>query len=413
MKSLFAALALAALTGATSFAQTCPQSDGLSSVGPCCSVAIANLPVFPPLSLPGLGLCFSQCNPAQQPNLKVNLGGPAQNGCASFQTQFTLTGTTGVVLLSGMLTMDYTRNWIEVAPSGIQYEVWRFVVKGDLGTVTPPAPACPAASCITAANPKAFYYGYADYAYQCGSGGVWEGSLVLYHGCDRFSHSPVSSAPGLFHPGVSYALVAPVSAANPFVPATNAYGNGPLLAEAVRPAMPVPGTILCQHEEAIAGGLQFQLGSACACPLSFANPMHSANLLQGTGTCPNSSGVPSGFQAINVAGQPWIFEIKTSIGNWTNPAGPFPGDEAVWVDEGIFDYYDACATATGTVNSLNVFYGASTQRGFNVLPIDPGFLNDKMIDLASNFHLPAGGTVTLPATNIVLPTQYLIYTNIP
>jgi len=401
------------LAGASAFAQGCPQPDGLwSAPGSCCSVAIANLPNFPPLNLPGLGICYSQCNPATQPNLKVNLSPPAQMGCASFSSQFSLTGTAGVVGLSGVLRMDYTRNWIEVAPTGIQYEVWRFLIKGDLGTFAPAPTVCPVASCITAANPQAFYYGHVDYALDCGTG-VWEASLSLYHGCDRFSHSPVSSAPGVFHPGTSYAIVAPVTAANPFVPAALPYGSGPLLAEAMRPAMPVPGTILCQHEEAISGGLQFQLGSACACPLSFASPMHSANLLQGTGTCPNTAGITSSFQAINVPGQPWIFEIKTSLGNWTNPVGPFPGDEALWVDEGVFDYFDSCASAAAAPSSLNVFYGVSTRRGFNVLPIDPGFINENMIDLASNFHLPAGGVPVLPATNTVLPTQYLIYTNIP
>jgi hypothetical protein len=333
-------------------------------------------------------------------------------GCASYQTQFSLTGTTGTALLSGMLTMDYTRNWVEIAPSGVAYEVWRFLVKGDLGSPVAAGTACPKPSYVTASNPTAFFYGYADYALDCASG-VWEASLVLYHGCDRFMHSPVSSAPGVFHPGVSYAIVAPVSAANPFVPAASPYGNGPLVAEAVRPAMPVPGTILCQHEEAISTGLHLQLGFACACPLSLSVPMHSANLLQGAGTCPDSSGVPSNFQAVNVPGQPWIFEIKTSIGNWTMPAGPFPGDEAVWVDEGIFQYHDSCASTAGTVDSLNVFYGASTRNGYSVVPIDPGVLDENMIDLASNFHLPVGASPTLPATNLVLPTLYLIYTNIP
>jgi hypothetical protein len=217
----------------------------------------------------------------------------------------------------------------------------------------------------------------------------------------------------VFHPGVSYAIVAPVSAANPFAVAPSPFGSGPLVAEAVRDVSPIAGALACMTEERISAGIFQQLAFVCACPISLASTMHSANVFQGTGSCPDSSGVPSSFAAQNLPGQPWIFEIKTSIGNWLNPAGPFPGDEVVYVDEGLFTYHDSCATAASSPNSLNTFYGASTRRGFPVLPIDPQPLTDKFIDMASNFHLPAGGAPVLPAINLVLPTRYLIYTNIP
>lgn len=407
---LRAGLALAALAP-VSLAQ-CPQPDGL--LGPCCAPAIANLPNFPPASLPGLGICWNQCAPTQQPVVKVALGAPAIVNCGAYMTQFTATNGAGAPVLTGMLRMDYTRTWQEIAPiaPGGNYQVWRFVVKGDL-TNTTAAAACPTPTCITAANPTAFFYGYADYAFDCLTG-QWQTSLVVYHGCDRFSHSPVSSAPGVFHPGTSYAVVAPVTAANPFVPAANPFGNGPLIAEAVRDVNPVAGALQCRAEERIAGGIYQQLGFACACPLSLANPMHSANVFQGAGSCPDAAGLPSSFQALNVAGQPWVFEIKTSIGQWMNPAGPFPGDEIAWVDEGLFQYHDACATAAApSPDSLDTFYGASTRRGYPVLPIDPTPITDKFIDMASNFYLPAGTAPVLPATNLVLPTRFLIYTNIP
>ncbi|MBM3977175.1 MAG: hypothetical protein FJ299_09320 [Planctomycetes bacterium] len=414
IRSLIAAgFALAALAGHLLSAQglPCPQPDGLQ--GPCCAPTAANLPAFPPLSLPSLGLCFNQCNPVQQPNMKVALGGAVPVSCGAYQAQLTVTNPAGAAVLSGMLRMDYTRTWVEVPPApGPQYQVWRFVVKANLGTSAAVGGACPVPTCITAANPTTFFYGYADYAFDCLTG-TWEGALVLYHGCDRFSHSPVSATPGVFHPGTSYAIVAPVSAANPFVPAAMPYGNGALVAEAVRDVSTVGGAIACKTEERISGGFHQQLGFACACPLSLANPMHSANLLQGVGSCPDSSGLPSSFQAINVPGQPWVFEIKSSIGNWLNPVGPYPGNESVWVDEGLFQYHDSCAPATATPDSINTFYGASTARGFNVLPTDPGILTDKFIDLASNFHLPVGSAAVLPATNLVLPTRYLIYVNIP
>jgi hypothetical protein len=408
---LSVSLLLAGLAGSSATAQGCPTPDGL--FGPCCAPAFANLPNFPPSTLPGLGICWNQCAPTQQPVVKVTLGAPAQFSCGAYSTQFSATNAAGAPVLSGLLRMDYTRTWQEIAPiaPGGNYQVWRFVVKGDLTNTAAAAAACPTPNCITAANPTAFFYGYADYAFDCLTG-QWQNSLVLYHGCDRFSHSPVSSAPGVFHPGTSYAIVAPVTAANPFVPAANPFGSGALVAEAVRDVSPIAGALQCRTEERISGGLYQQLGFACACPLSLANPQHSANLFQGAGSCPDALGLPSSFSAVNVPGQPWVFEIKTSIGQWMNPFGPFPGDEMAWVDEGLFQYHNSCAPAPSP-DSLNTFFGASTRRGYPVLPIDPTPITDKMIDMASNFHLPTGTAPVLPATNLVLPTRFLIYTNLP
>ncbi|TAJ08649.1 MAG: hypothetical protein EPO68_15590, partial [Planctomycetota bacterium] len=182
-------LLLAGLAGSPASAQ-CPQPDGL--LGPCCAPAIANLPNFPPTSIPGLGLCWNQCAPTQQPTVKVALGAPASVNCGVYMAQLTVTNAAGAPVLAGALRMDYTRTWQEIVPiaPGGNLQVWRFVVKGDLGNAIAAGAACPTPSCITAANPTAFFYGYADYAFDCLTG-QWQNSLVLYHGCDRFSHGPV------------------------------------------------------------------------------------------------------------------------------------------------------------------------------------------------------------------------------
>ena len=59
--------------------------------------------------------------------------------------------------------------------------------------------------------------------------------LVLFHNCDRFIHSPgLSDKPGVFHADRSYAIVAPHSAVQPFVPMNAIASGGPLIGEATR-----------------------------------------------------------------------------------------------------------------------------------------------------------------------------------
>lgn len=394
----------------------CTGPDGLS--GPCCTPVPANLPQFPPVTSPALGICWANCAPNTQPNQRVILGTPVPGACGQYKVPLTLLDPVGVPLLVGSISLDYTRTWDETTGGAAPvYQVFRFAAKADLSLppVPPPAGACPVPPCLLA-HPTAFFYGYVDYAVRCpGPALVWEHALVLFHNCDRFIHQPgISDRPGAFHGNRTFAIVSPDTAVNPFVPVVNPPFGGALVSEAVRDVGPV-GSVLCFTEERLAGGVRLPIIQGCACPLGFGFGQQAAVRLSGTGSCPDPFGLPSSFTSLNAMplGLPWLEMITTSIGCWTTGAS-YPGPECAWVEEGLFQYHDSCATSTaGGGNFVDILYGSATVAGFPVLPSAGGPLTDKFDDLASNL----AHDVTLPAVppflGSVRPTRHLVYTNVP
>ena len=392
----------------------CFNPDGLD-IGGCCQPAQANLPSFPQAALPGLGICWNNCNPVSQTDLRVDWNAPVNPTCAQYTTTVTvIDGTNGMALLSGPMVLDYTRTWTEVNPNtGNLVQIWRFVAKADLSPLsTTGTPPCPVPPCLIPVGPyqTAFYYGYVDYAQECTGTAGFENALVLYHGCDWFQHKPgISSRPGAFHPTMSYAIVAPHSAANPFVPANLPAPGGPLVAEAMR-KVSVPGAT-CVTEEYIGGGdlLPFVVG--CMCPPSLAAGQVTLSLYRGFGTCPDSTGVPSLFESLFVAFPtlPWPYLVTTSIGTWTG-AGTYPGPEVAWVDESLMKYRDSCLSK----DYFEVFYGATTDQGWTVIPTSPIFPpTQRFKDMADNYSAPVVGAHPLPLLGHIMPTDHLIYTNVP
>lgn len=410
LRSALALLTLLA-TALPTGAQLCFGPDNLS--GPCCAPTADVLPAFPPTSLPGRGLCWSQCNLGAQPTIRVNISPPVQTLCGQFVAKVDVFDAGGAPILTGPMTLDYTRTWAEgTAVGSIDYQVWRFVAKADLSRIPGVPPACPIPSCLPA-HPTAFFYGYVDYALQCGSIN-FEQSVVLYHNCDRFIHTPgISDKPGVFHPGVSYAIVAPDTTVNPFVPALIVPPAGILTAEAVRD-VGTTASPLCIDEEPISSGTHLPIFQGCACPLGLAPPKNSVNLFDGIGSCPDASGLVSSFKARDTTpmGFPWVYMLGTSIGSWTTGAS-YPGPERVIVNEGVFDYYDACVLPAPAVGKfIDVMYGATTQSGYFVVPSPLTPLTDRFIDMASNFAKPAGVPAVPPFIGSVRPTRHLIYANV-
>ena len=390
--------AAVALATVASLSAQCLGPDNLT--GPCCGPTVATLPPFPPISMPGEGLCWDGCNVSGQLCTKVDLAAPVQINCAQYSVDLKVSDCGGLGLLGGKLHLDYTRTWDEFPVPGQLLQVWRFVVKADLFKATPAAPPCPTPTCLNV-WPTAFYYGYVDYAFDCATG-QWSSSLVLFHGCDKFQHDPlISDKPGAFHPTRSYALVAPTTGANPFVPAILPAPGGPVMSEAIRNAAD-PATLACTFEEPIGQGFTQPLGQACACPFAFVPPQVTARHMEASSLCGSS------FRSINVFPNfPWFEVMTTSIGTWTTGAN-YPGPEAAWVDEGVFIHFEGCI-ATGPVAYAEIKYGASTANGFPAgtagLPLT------KMTDMVDNYSIKIGNPITLPMVGSMRPTRHLLYTN--
>jgi len=400
--ALVAALALAAFHLPSS--AQCFVPDGLN--GPCWQPVTANLPGFPTQTYPGVGICWFNCNP-QVACTDVGLGAPVLVRCGVYNAGLQVLDCAGNSLLAGIVVLDYTRTWSETTPAGLAYQVWRFAAKVDMMLAGPVGAAgCVQPPCL-GPHPTAFYYGYVDYARNCATG-QFESALVLFHNCDAFIHHPAfSSRPGAFHPGVSYALVGPSTAANPFVPAAAPAPAGMIVAEAVR-NVPPPGAFFCTTEDPVTGSIQF-IAAGCACPFAL-NPMQTtARILKGTGTCVDPVFGPTTFTTVKtMAPFPWLHDITTSIGTWTTFAS-YPGPEFVWADEAPVLYRDSCPKLVFG----ELYYGASTIRGYTVVPPAGTVLTDKFTDLASNASFTPPTMPVFPLVGNVLPTRNLIYVNVP
>lgn len=380
----------------------CFLPDQLDSA-PCCAPVGLALPPLGPSLMPALGLCWSACNPPAQNCLVVDWD-PIQPTavCGHYVTKLRVGDCSGQLLMSGQLELDYTRTWEETTtPGTVDTQVWRFLAKIDLGGNFSATPVCPVPPDL-GPYPSSFWYGYFDVAENCSSGTV-ENALVLFHGCDAFTHAPtLSSQPGVFHPTTTFAIVAPNTANNPFTPVAAPLFGGPIQGEGMRR---VDATALtCLAEEPISAGALLPLGLGCLCPLSLAPAQNTASTLVGAGQCGSS------FQSLNFfPTAPWIDFVSTSIGAWTNGTS-YPGPERVSVGEGLFLYRDACDPSGAFAPSLDLFYGAATEGGYLVLtPTATGLFSDRFLDLASNYSAPLPGPITFPLLGSVAPTEHLIY----
>lgn len=394
----------------------CVGPDNLS--GPCWTPTGVNLPQLPPFQIPGLGVCWDHCAPSLQNEIRVIWGTPQPTGCAQFVASVDVFDSpSGTHLMTGKATMDYTRTWNEVASNGDQYQVWRFVVKADIGIGQLPAgvvPPCPVPTCIPPVGPHntSFFYGYIDYSFNCSQGG-YEHAVVLHHQCDFFIHKPgLSDRPGVFHPDRSYGIVAPHTSAMPFIPMNLPAPGGALIGEAVRNVAP-PSIAACITEDRISNGSLIPFINACLCDFTLAPPQYTLSVFDGKASCLDAAGNTTNFQSQNIAFPtlPWPHLVTTSIGCWGNDIR-YPGKECAFVNEGLLAYNDVCPIAAG--NYIEVYYGGTTTDGWAVVPT-PGTtpLSDKFMDLADNFTHLLGGPVVLPLFGSTQPTNHLIYVNVP
>ncbi|MFT7462615.1 MAG: hypothetical protein ACI9EF_000957 [Pseudohongiellaceae bacterium] len=389
----------------------CFGPDNLDS-GSCCTATVPNLPIFPAGNPSALGVCWNNCGVAGTQNLSLQWTPPSQVVCGEYISQLTVVDGTGTAVLSGTLVLDYTRTWDEIDTAGNITQVWRFAAKADLsGVAGAPPVACVQPSCITPAGPygTAFYYGYVDYA-NCDPTVPWDNVLVLFHNCDRFIHAPgLSDKPGSFHPGSSYALVAPHSTLQPFVPGNAFASGGTIIGEATRnvPSLATPPAP-CTVEDRVAFGTINKLGAGCVCSLSTTPKQQTLREIKGQTSCVNAIGVPGSFTSVNLGFPtfPWFHVVSSSIGRWTSPIA-YPGTEACWVDEGLFAIQEPC-----TGDFAEIKYGGSTRGGWMALLPLP-ILVDNFTDMADNYTAPLFGPYPGPFVGSIQPTEHLLYINVP
>lgn len=406
-----AVVACGLIAGAAPATAQCFGPD-LLDVGPCCQPTVPVLPPFPSASLPGLGICWTQCTVTNQRPLKVSWTAPVAPICSEFSSTLTITdGTSGTPLMAGPLVLDYTRTWQEIDPSGNMTQVWRFTAKVDLAPLMTTTPPCPVPSCLSPVGPysTAFFYGYVDYS-SCNAAGPWDNVLVLYHAGDRFIHAPgLSNHPGVFHPTGSYAIVAPNSSVQPFIPMNMIAPGGPIFGEAMRnTTLPGVPPAFCVVEDHVLQGAMTKLGAGCVNTLSNAPKQQTSRQFNGTTNCVNTAGLNGAWASLNINFPflPWFHMITTSIGTWANP-NVYPGKESAWVDEGLFIHQDAC-----TGDFVELKYGGSTKDGWKVLLPIPVIVTN-FTDLANNYSTPLAGPYPTPILGSVMPTRHLIYVNEP
>lgn len=383
--------------------------DGLD-LGACCQLINANLPGFIGQQLPGLGITWNNCMPVQQANLVVDVSTPTLVRCGQYQANvFVRDVNTNIMLLTGTMTLDYTRTWQEVHPSGVVDRVWRFAAKADLKVATLGVPPLtPIPNCIAPFGPHqtAFFYGYMDWSGGC-TGTPPRNALVLYHANDFFIHNPaLSDKPGAFHASRAYAIVAPHNTAQFFIPANQFAPAGAMFAEATRDVP--PSTLACVVEDRVVSGFVNNFGAACLCSFTTTPQQHNFRQIAGKTACVNAVGQNGNFQslALSFPTLPWFHMTSTSIGFWTNP-NIYPGTESAWVEEGLFLRQVPCQG-----DFVGIYYGGSTDGGMTpLLPIP--VVADGFVDIADNYTAPVNGPYPFPILGSIRPTDHLIYVNVP
>lgn len=400
MRSVILSLFVAATASTVPVSAQCLVPDGLSA--PCFTAVNANLPAFPSYVMPGRAVCYSSCSPAGTPDIRWILGNPVQVDCGEYRADMrVIESATGVPQLFGTLTLDYSRTFEERSPLGQRYQVWRFLAKVDMAHF----PSFPSNPCIVPHslnfNPRVFYYGYVDYARSCVTGN-WEVAAVLIHHYDHYIHDPaISSQPGPFHPTRAYALVAPHTPANPFVPNFNQAQQG----QSTRASMRQTGDpfVPCWAEERSEARIEV-LNDICPVPFGV-----QTQVTERAFKIESACGSRAESVDFSAAGLPWMHLATTSIGHWSTDFG-YPGPEVVWLDEGMLLHFSPLDPMGQT---LDVVYGASTAKGFQVVTISPQvfptFPGENMTDLASNYSQGVSPGPVPPLVGHVMPTRHLMY----
>jgi hypothetical protein len=392
----FALVALVAFSFALTTAakaQGCGVDDGFQ--GPCCAAASPTFPVFPTVTLNGLGASLKECGLDCQWNTTVTIA-PTQVLCDFWLLGLSITGNgPGDPSIPGALLFGkYARTWTEFNPV-TNVQVWRFLVNGDLPYAPPsPAPGSPCKYPYSVQPPiglPAHFSGNIDFAYDCFFG-TWEVAMTLTHLCVYEVHGPLSGRPLAIPAGTpprSFHFVAPDN----FAFGPGAAPQGPIVADAERESLLVWGApYVCINENPIvAGNLQ---DVYCDCPCASIVPplaplYHHQNL---------NAVISSGCGSVPIASVPFPPALPTglryqSLGSWFYVAGSqmYPGPMEIGHYMGLLYAHRICVPGT-SIAPFEAVTGVGTSNGlgmslFNSGP--PGAVYFESVDLSNILAFPS------------------------
>jgi hypothetical protein len=355
-KILFVAF-LALLALELRAAAQCSFSDNLDG-GPCCGLTQATLPLFKGFTQNALDVCWRDCGLDQVSTVtgrwtNINILPGQILPCGEKRMRLDIVNGSNVLLWRGPMRLQYSRTWLATDSSGLQNQVWRFLVNGDL-TVYPAAgpQPCPVPPCVSAHGNRAHFTGYVDFVENCLVPPVLvEHSWMLTHACDALDHHAGFARAGGFHPDRSYSFVAPDAG---FVPGPIQPLEGtpfsPFESVRGRAFTPPPVTAVCTFEEPSVHSL-FPQQQMCFCGLPGNNQFLIADLRIST-ACGTSIANP-------LVGPFLPGYVSMGLGSWTNPSA-YPGVQALRWNIGGYDYLDPCI---GTPQH-EIFYGVTTIGGY-------------------------------------------------
>ncbi len=394
-----AAFVLASPFTSTAPAQGCLGNDGFSN-GVCCTPAQTNLPNFPPQQIGGVGATIKDCAVEGQYPLGVSIN-PIPILCDYWLMGITVNSAQFAIAGNQFLVAKYARTWRENA-GATQFQVWRFLVNGDLAYTAStaagignPVPL----SAVAPFNLPVHFIGSLDYALNCQTG-AWNIALNLTHLCPTDAHAPFSQQPigaAAFWAKRTYHFIAPAN----FNFGICAEPSGPIFGESVRHSRMVPGTpYTCLHEAQVGGGNLQTVTQDCACadPTPIVPPNRNVHQnLNGFVTC---QGAATQFNSVPVGGVLPTGLRGIRIGSYVPPAaGPiYPGNECVTVYIGILAYGGICPSPV-PIQPFHLVAGVGTTGGF------PSFLFDSPVPITfANKFLDLENMLAVNAAGVFAPT---------
>ncbi|HYC78968.1 MAG TPA: hypothetical protein VEI02_15180 [Planctomycetota bacterium] len=360
-RRLALALALAATVGD---AQFCTPDDGFT--GPCCAPVAGALPVFPAMTLPGLGASLLECGVDASWPTTVSIT-PIPVLCDYWLFDLAILGASPFdpSIPTSLFFGKYARTWMETTPLGA-VQVWRFLVNGEVA-YAPAAPVFPPPyskypfNALPPFTLPTHFQGHVDYSRHCLSG-VWEAAMALTHLCPFEAHAAFSAYPLAIPPGVpsrTYHFVAPDNFA--FGPGPSP--EGPILGDAQRSSLLVPGvSYACLAENPIVGGALTTSYCDCAC----AGPAGPATYHHQTLTATIAGcGAATAMTLLPLPGfLPTGLRVHM-FGSWTAVPGAqlYPGTKHVGHYMGVAVMTDLCPGTSAPFGPIHAVTGVGTAGG--------------------------------------------------
>lgn len=376
ISQLLLSIPLLLLASARALAQ-CPVPDGLNFGLPCngAQATVRELGFVQP----ALGICFKDCGVTGTSNYTARwsvtnpfYGGVAAPSCAWFVIGLQLFQGPNLRWV-GRFHMTYSRTWTESKAPGQQYQVWRYLVNGDMRPTSTASLPCGLPSCIGAFGGNMRVTGYVDYARDCASG-MYERAWMLTHACDSVDHAAGYPRAGVFHPDRYFSFVGPSWG---FIPGAGAtVESGALSKETLRrwavPVLPAR----CTVEETLVAGSIAPSPSVCLCGVG------PANWHQGSFMAAGSAGT-------TITPFPGSDPFRSfPVGRWTLPLS-FPGVEEVRWNSNEAQWVECTGVARN-----EYYFGVTTAGGFPAMSWNPGTPSMPLplifLDQANSAILPGG-----------------------